>query len=470
MKEYRIENDSMGQLKVPSSSYYGAQTMRAIQNFPISDLKFQDSFIKALAQIKLSAAEANFKLDLLEEKHKNAIVSACEDIIEGKMNDQFILDIFQTGSGTSSNMNMNEVISNRAIELLNGEIGSKKPIHPNDHVNMGQSSNDVIPSAIHLSAISTITNNLLPNLEKLNKSLLKKSEEFMDVVKTGRTHLQDATPIRLGQEFLGYAGQIQRASSRISNSVNELSEIALGGTAVGTGVNTHPDFAKNVCEILTKLIKINISETDNHFQAQSTLDTAVACSGNLKSLAVALMKISNDIRWLSSGPRSGLNEIELPAVQPGSSIMPGKINPVIPESVCQVAAQIIGNDTTISIAGQSGNFEINVMMPVVAYNLLQSIELASSSSENLVNQCIDGIKATENGPKMVTNGLAIVTTLVPHIGYDKSAYIAKQAQLENVTIKEIALKETHFSSQELDKILNPESMTDPKSAPNVSLG
>ena len=470
MKEYRIENDSMGELKVPSSSYYGAQTMRAIQNFPISDLKFQDSFIKALAQIKLSAAEANFKLDLLEEKHKNAIVSACEDIIEGKMNDQFILDIFQTGSGTSSNMNMNEVISNRAIELLNGEIGSKKPIHPNDHVNMGQSSNDVIPSAIHLSAISTITNNLLPNLEKLNKSLLKKSEKFMDVVKTGRTHLQDATPIRLGQEFLGYAGQIQRASSRISNSVNELSEIALGGTAVGTGVNTHPDFAKNVCEFLSKLIKINISETDNHFQAQSTLDTAVACSGNLKSLAVALMKISNDIRWLSAGPRSGLNEIELPAVQPGSSIMPGKINPVIPESVCQVAAQIIGNDTTISIAGQSGNFEINVMMPVVAYNLLQSIELASSSCENLVDQCIDGIKATENGPKMVTNGLAIVTTLVPHIGYDKSAYIAKQAQLENVTIKEIALKETDFSSQELDKILNPESMTDPKSAPNVSLG
>lgn len=470
MKEYRIENDSMGELKVPSSSYYGAQTMRAIQNFPISDLKFQDSFIKALAQIKLSAAEANFKLDLLEERHKNAIVSACEDIIEGKMNDQFILDIFQTGSGTSSNMNMNEVISNRAIELLNGEIGSKKPIHPNDHVNMGQSSNDVIPSAIHLSAISTITNNLLPNLEKLNKSLLKKSEKFMDVVKTGRTHLQDATPIRLGQEFLGYAGQIQRASSRISNSVNELSEIALGGTAVGTGVNTHPDFAKNVCEFLSKLIKINISETDNHFQAQSTLDTAVACSGNLKSLAVALMKISNDIRWLSSGPRSGLNEIELPAVQPGSSIMPGKINPVIPESVCQVAAQIIGNDTTIYIAGQSGNFEINVMMPVVAYNLLQSIELASSSCENLVDQCIDGIKATENGPKMVTNGLAIVTTLVPHIGYDKSAYIAKQAQLENVTIKEIALKETDFSSQELDKILNPESMTDPKSAPNVSLG
>ena len=470
MKEYRIENDSMGELKVPYSSYYGAQTMRAIQNFPISDLKFQDSFIKALAQIKLSAAKANFKLDLLEEKYKNAIVSACEDIIEGKMNDQFILDIFQTGSGTSSNMNINEVISNRAIELLDGEIGSKKPIHPNDHVNMGQSSNDVIPSAIHISAISTINNNLLPSLEKLNKSLLKKSEEFMDVVKTGRTHLQDATPVRLGQEFLGYAGQIQRASSRISISVNELSEIALGGTAVGTGVNTHPDFAKNVCEILTKLITINISETNNHFQAQSTLDTAVACSGNLKSLAIALMKISNDIRWLSSGPRSGLNEIELPAVQPGSSIMPGKINPVIPESVCQVAAQIIGNDTTISIAGQSGNFEINVMMPVVAYNLLQSIELASTSCTNFVDQCIDGIKATENGPKMVTNGLAIVTTLVPHIGYDKSADIAKQAQLENVPIKEIALRETHFSSKELDEILNPESMTDPKSAPNVSLG
>ncbi len=470
MNDYRIENDSMGELKVPTSSYYGAQTMRAIQNFPISDLKFQNSFIKALAQIKLSAAEANFKLTLINEQCKNVIVSACQDIIAGKMNDQFVLDIFQTGSGTSTNMNINEVISNKAIEILGGEIGSKKPIHPNDHVNMGQSSNDVIPSAIHLSAISSINEKLLPSLKKLNNSLLKKSEEFMDVVKTGRTHLQDATPIRLGQEFLGYAGQIERSAQRISDSVSQLSEIAIGGTAVGTGVNTHPQFAKKVCEILTKLIKVKITETDNHFQAQSTLDTAVACSGSLKSLAIALMKISNDIRWLSSGPRSGFNEIEIPAVQPGSSIMPGKINPVIPESVCQVSAQIIGNDTTISIAGQSGNFEINVMMPVVAYNLLQSIELASTSCENFTTQCIDGIKATQKGPQMVTNGLAIVTTLVPHIGYDKSAHIAKLAQLKNLTIKEIALQETNFSSDELDNILNPESMTDPESAPNVSLG
>ncbi|MQG19265.1 MAG: class II fumarate hydratase [SAR202 cluster bacterium] len=470
MNDYRIENDSMGELKVPTSSYYGAQTMRAIQNFPISDLKFQNSFIKALAQIKLSAAEANFKLTLINEQSKNVIVSACQDIIAGKMNDQFVLDIFQTGSGTSTNMNINEVISNKAIEILGGEIGSKKPIHPNDHVNMGQSSNDVIPSAIHLSAISSINEKLLPSLKKLNNSLLKKSEEFMDVVKTGRTHLQDATPIRLGQEFLGYAGQIERSAQRISDSVSQLSEIAIGGTAVGTGVNTHPQFAKKVCEILTKLIKVKITETDNHFQAQSTLDTAVACSGSLKSLAIALMKISNDIRWLSSGPRSGFNEIEIPAVQPGSSIMPGKINPVIPESVCQVSAQIIGNDTTISIAGQSGNFEINVMMPVVAYNLLQSIELASTSCENFTTQCIDGIKATQKGPQMVTNGLAIVTTLVPHIGYDKSAHIAKLAQLKNLTIKEIALQETNFSSDELDNILNPESMTDPESAPNVSLG
>ncbi|MCH2309756.1 MAG: class II fumarate hydratase [SAR202 cluster bacterium] len=459
--EYRTEKDSMGEFQVPSNAYYGANTMRAVLNFPISDLRFSRSFINAIATIKKTAAQVNMELGLLDSDLGNAITQAAQEVAEGKFDNQFVVDIFQTGSGTSTNMNTNEVISNRAIEILGGKLGSRTPVHPNDHVNTGQSSNDVIPTAIHLAALISISKNLIPSLEILLNSLNNKSQEFMAIVKTGRTHLQDATPIRLGQEFLGYAGQIERAILRSENAITELSEVALGGTAVGTGVNTHPKFSSKVCEKLSEDLQIPITETTNHFQAQSTLDNIVDASGSMKTIAVSLMKISNDIRWMGSGPRGGFGEIELPEVQPGSSIMPGKVNPVIPESVCQVAAQVIGNDMSVAVAGQSGNFEINVMMPVAAYNLLQSIDLLANASKNLAVQCVDGLKATNKGPEMVENGLAIVTTLVPHIGYDASAALAHKAQETGEPIKTVAIRETDIPKEELDKILDPESMTEP---------
>ena len=458
---YRRERDSMGEFKVPSDAYYGANTMRAVLNFPISELRFSRSFIEAVANIKLAAAQTNMELGLLENNLGEAIIKAATEVAAGDFDDQFVVDIFQTGSGTSTNMNVNEVISNRAIEILGGEIGSKTPVHPNDHVNIGQSSNDVIPTAIHLAAVGAIKNSLVPSLEKLEKSLSKKAEEFMPVIKTGRTHLQDATPVRLGQEFLGHAGQIQRGIERSNHALKELAEVALGGTAVGTGVNTHPEFATKVCRRISRSLGVEIKETENHFQSQSTLDNVVESSGSMKTIAVSLMKIANDIRWMGSGPRGGFGEIELPEVQPGSSIMPGKVNPVIPESVCQVSAQVIGNDATVSIAGQSGNFEINVMMPVAAYNFLQSIELLARASENLADQCVDGLKATDKGPEMVDRGLAIVTTLVPHIGYDASADIAHKAQATGQTVLEVAIIETDLEESELREILNPESMTEP---------
>ena len=459
----------MGEFKVPSSAYYGANTMRAVLNFPISELRFSRSFIEAIASIKLAAAQTNMELGLLEDNLGEAIIKAATEVAAGDFDDQFVVDIFQTGSGTSTNMNVNEVISNRAIEILGGEIGSRTPVHPNDHVNIGQSSNDVIPTAIHLAAVGAIKNSLVPSLEKLEKSLSKKAEEFMPIIKTGRTHLQDATPVRLGQEFLGHAGQIQRGIERSNHALKELAEVALGGTAVGTGVNTHPEFATKVCKRLSRSLRVEIKETENHFQAQSTLDNVVESSGSMKTIAVSLMKIANDIRWMGSGPRGGFGEIELPEVQPGSSIMPGKVNPVIPESVCQVSAQVIGNDATVSIAGQSGNFEINVMMPVAAYNFLQSVELLARVSGNLADQCVDGLKATDKGPEMVERGLAIVTTLVPHIGYDASAAIAHKAQATGQTILEIAIVETDLEESELREILNPESMTEP-GVSGVSVG
>ena len=466
---YRRERDSMGEFKVPSSAYYGANTMRAVLNFPISELRFSRSFIEAIASIKLAAAQTNMELGLLDDNLGEAIIRAATEVAAGDFDDQFVVDIFQTGSGTSTNMNVNEVISNRAIEILGGEIGSRTPVHPNDHVNIGQSSNDVIPTAIHLAAVRAIKNSLIPSLEKLEDSLSKKSKEFMPIIKTGRTHLQDATPVRLGQEFLGHAGQIQRGIERSNHALKELAEVALGGTAVGTGVNTHPEFAMKVCKRISRSLGIEIKETENHFQSQSTLDNVVESSGSMKTIAVSLMKIANDIRWMGSGPRGGFGELEIPEVQPGSSIMPGKVNPVIPESVCQVSAQVIGNDATVSIAGQSGNFEINVMMPVAAYNLLQSIELLAKASRNLADQCVDGLKATDKGPEMVERGLAIVTTLVPHIGYDASADIAHKAQATGQTVLEIAIVETDLEESELREILNPESMTEP-GVSGVSVG
>lgn len=470
-KKYRSERDSMGEFQVPADAYYGANTMRAALNFPISDLRFPRSFISALALIKQSAAEVNAEFGLLDKTLADAIVQAAQEVMDGDLDDQFIVDIFQTGSGTSTNMNVNEVISNRAIELMGGVIGSRSPVHPNDHVNIGQSSNDVIPTAIHLSALLAIHDDLVPALQQLQEGLEQKSDEFMPVIKTGRTHLQDATPVRLGQEFLGYAGQVERGIERLRHAERELSEVALGGTAVGTGVNTHPEFARLVCSRLTETLGVEVRETTNHFQAQSALDNVVEASGSLKTVAVSLMKICNDIRWLGSGPRGGIGEIELPEVQPGSSIMPGKVNPVIPESVCQVAAHVIGNDAAIAVGGQSGNFEINVMMPVCAYNLLQSIDLLAAAARNLDEQCVSGLKATSVGPDMVERGLAIVTTLVPHIGYDDSAAIAKEAQATGKTVKEVAIERTNLSSEELDEILDPSGMTEPGlSAGGISVG
>jgi fumarate hydratase class II len=456
----RTERDSMGEMQVPIDAYYGASTQRAVLNFPISDLRFPRQFIRSLGQIKQAAAQVNESLGLVDPQVAEAIVRAAQEVIDGKLDSHFVLDIFQTGSGTSTNMNANEVIANRASELLGGSRGSRK-VHPNDHVNFGQSSNDVIPSSIHLAALVSIEHDLIPALQGLQQALQQKADEFMPIVKTGRTHLQDATPIRLGQEFLGYAGQIERGIARLRHAQSELSEVALGGTAVGTGVNTHPEFARRVTERLSAMNGVTVRETNNHFQAQSTLDNIVEASGSLNTLAVSLMKIANDIRWLGSGPRAGIGEIDLPAVQPGSSIMPGKVNPVIAESVCMACAQVIGNHTTITVAGQSGNFEINVMMPVSAYNLLQSVSLLAAVSRNFTEQCVKGIQATPRGPEMVERGLAICTSLAPVIGYDAAANISKEAYKTGQTIREVARERTNLSEEELDRILDPASMTKP---------
>jgi fumarate hydratase, class II len=456
---HRVERDSMGEVEVPRDALFGAQTRRALDNFPISDLRKPRRFVEALGAIKLESAVTNNELGLLDDESKNAIVEAAEEVVEGRLDHAFVLDVFQTGSGTSTNMNANEVISNRAIQILGGELGSKSPVHPNDHVNMGQSSNDVIPTAIHLAAIISIKQDLLPALEKLQKALQEKAGQFDGVVKTGRTHLQDATPIRLGQEFLGYAGQMERGIERVLKAQDDLAEVALGGTAVGTGVNTQPEFAARVCERLSERFGVDVHETENHFQAQSAMDATVFTSGALKTVAVSLMKVANDIRWLGSGPRAGIGEIALPEVQPGSSIMPGKVNPVIAESVAMVAAQVMGNDATIAIAGQSGNFELNVMLPLIAYNLLQSIDLLANAAENLTDQCVSGIEATERGPELVEQGLMLATALAPVVGYDKAANISKEAYKTGKTIREIARENTELSEGQLDDLLDARKMT-----------
>ena len=457
---HRIERDSMGEIEVPRDALFGAQTRRALDNFPISDLRFPRRFIQALGAIKLEAATVNHDLGLLDENLKDAIVQAAEEVVDGDHDGAFVVDIFQTGSGTSTNMNANEVISNRAIQILDGEVGSKTPVHPNDHVNRGQSSNDVIPTAIHLSALISLREDLLPALHKLRDALGDKAAEFDDVVKTGRTHLQDATPVRLGQEFTGYAGQIERGIQRVEKARDDLAEVALGGTAVGTGVNTHPEFASRVCEKLSERFGVSVRETENHFQAQSAMDAAVFASGALKTVAVSAMKIANDIRWLGAGPRANLAEISLPEVQPGSSIMPGKVNPVIAESATMVAAQVIGNDATIAIAGQSGNFELNVMLPVLAYNLLQSTALLATTAENFTDQCVAGLAATERGPELVEQGLMLATALAPELGYDKATEISKQAYKEGRTIRDVARENTDLSEEDLDRLLDPRKMTE----------
>ena len=456
---HRKERDSMGEVEVPRDALFGAQTRRALDNFPVSELRKPRRFVQALGAIKLEAANVNHELGLLDEEVKDAIVEAAKEVVDGVHDNQFVVDVFQTGSGTSTNMNANEVISNRAIQINGGELGSKDPVHPNDHVNMGQSSNDVIPTAIHLSALISIQEDLIPALEKLQAALEEKSREFDHVVKTGRTHLQDATPIRLGQEFTGYAGQIERGIQRVKKAREDLTEVALGGTAVGTGVNTHPEFASKVCEKLSERFGVKVRETENHFQAQSAMDGTVFTSGALKTVAVSLMKIANDIRWLGAGPRANLAELALPEVQPGSSIMPGKVNPVIAESAMMVAAQVIGNDTTIALAGQGGNFELNTMLPLIAYNLLQSIDLLGSAAANLADQTVVGLEATERGPELVENGLMLATALAPEVGYDKAADIAKEAFKTDQTIREVAREQTDLSEEELDETLDAKKMT-----------
>ena len=387
-------------------------------------------------------------------------MAAAQEVADGALDDHFVVDIFQTGSGTSTNTNANEVIANRATEIMGGERASRM-VHPNDHVNMGQSSNDVIPTAIHLSALMKIQDDLVPALVALREALEEKQEEFWPIIKTGRTHLQDATPIRMGQEFRGYAGQVEESLRRLRHAQEELSQVALGGTAVGTGINTHPQFSERVCTLLTELTGVDVRETSNHFQAQNTLDGVVEASGALRTIAISLHKIANDIRWMGSGPRAGLGELDLPEVQPGSSIMPGKVNPVIAESVIQVAAQVVGNDTTIAFAGQGGYFELNTMMPVAAHNLLQSIDLLAASANNLAEQCIKGLKATDVGPAMVEKGLMLGTALSPAIGYDKAAEVAKEAAKTGSTIREMAKSKTSLTDAELDVLLDPAKMTEP---------
>ena len=464
----RLEKDSIGELAVPIEAYYGVQTMRAIQNFPISGLRMPPAFIHVHAMIKRAAAEVNFETGQLEEPLYQAITQAALEVEAGKLDEQFPIDIYQTGSGTSTNMNLNEVIASRANEIMGGKRGDKKPVHPNDHINMGQSSNDTIPTSLYISALVAIEKELRPALRLLEASLQAKSKEFWEVIKTGRTHLQDATPIRLGQEFLGYAGQIERAQLRLNEASRELSEVALGGTAVGTGVNMYPGFAEKVLAKMSGWLGLEIKESDNHFQSQNAVDGAVQASGALKTIAVSLMKIANDIRWMASGPRAGLNEIIVPAVQPGSSIMPGKVNPVICESVTMVAAQVMGYDVAIGVAGQSGNFELSLMLPLVAYNLLQSIELLAHSAENLATQCIDGIVATGYGPQMLEQGLLLATPLAPVIGYDKTAALVKKALATGRTIRELTYEDSGLSKEEVDRLLDPASMTVPGSSTGSS--
>jgi len=450
----------MGSMEVPASSYYGASTQRAVLNFPISGLRLPRAFIRALGLIKAAAGRVNADLGLLDLHLAEAIQKAGREVADGQLDNDFVVDVFQTGSGTSTNMNANEVIANRATEILRGDRGAKL-VHPNDHVNLGQSSNDVIPTAIHLAALMQIEERLIPALERLQTALEAKSKELWGVIKTGRTHLQDATPIRLGQEFLGYAGQLERGVRRLRRAQEELSEVALGGTAVGTGVNTHPEFASRVCALLSQELGVTVRETDNHFQAQSTLDGVLQTSGSLRTVAISLQKIANDIRWLGSGPRAGLGELALPEVQPGSSIMPGKVNPVIAESLIQVVAHVIGNDAAVCQAAQGGYFELNLMMPVAAYNLLEAIELLAAASDNFSEQCVKGLRATERGPEMVERGLMLSTALAPAVGYDAAAEIAKEAAKSGRTIREVAREKTQLSEEDLGRLLDPETMTEP---------
>ncbi len=461
LRNHRIEKDSLGEMRVPADALWGAQTHRAVENFPISDLRFPRAFVAALGLIKRTAAETNVELGLLPEGLGADVIAAAQEVIDGELDAHFVLDIFQTGSGTSTNMNVNEVIANRALQLRGAAIGSKQ-IHPNDHVNIGQSSNDVIPSAMQVAACVAIQEQLIPALKTLRDALHAKAIEFDGIVKSGRTHLMDATPVRLGQEFSGYAAQVEQCIRRVTEAARDLAELPLGGTAVGTGINTHPEFARRTIERISIATGVAFREAENHFERQGTRDTIVYAHGALNTVAVSLTKIANDLRLMASGPRAGIAEITLPAVQPGSSIMPGKVNPVIAEAVTMVAAQVMGNQTTVTVCGQGSHFELNVMMPLMAYALQQSITLLARAAVVFAEKCVNGIEANEERCRELLEGnLSLATALAPRVGYDEAAAIAQQAFAEGKTAREVARERKALRDDELDTVLDVRAMTEP---------
>lgn len=462
MANTRTERDSMGEFQVPGNAYYGAQTARAVANFPVSSVSFPRPFIEAIGAVKRAAAEVNLKMGLLDDRLAQAIIAATDDVIAGNLDDQFVVDIYQTGSGTSTNMNANEVISNRAIEQLGGVIGSKSPVHPNDHVNKSQSSNDVIPTAIHVSAALVLTQRLLPALAKLHEALNAKAEEWDSIVKIGRTHLMDATPIRLGQEASGWARQVELSGDRLKSVLPRLLELAIGGTAVGTGINSPIGFGVAVAKNLADRYGLPFVEAANHFEAQGSQDAAVELANQLSTVATSLLKLANDIRWLASGPRCGLGELSLPAVQPGSSIMPGKVNPVMCEQLMMVCAQVVGNGVAVSLANTHGNLDLNVMLPVMARNLLESLAFLANSIEVFTDKAIVGIRANkERAESLVEWSMSMVTSLAPVIGYDNAAKLAKRAVEEGKTVRALAIEDNILPLERLNQLLDPATMTEP---------
>jgi fumarate hydratase class II len=460
---FRKEKDSMGILKVPDDRYYGAQTQRSLNNFKIGEERFQRELIRAYGILKKAAATVNEKAGKLDSKLAVVIREAADEVIEGNLDDHFPLVIWQTGSGTQSNMNFNEVIANRAIEKLGGELGSKDPVHPNDHVNMGQSTNDTFPTAINIAAVEATINQLLPGFKKLLKSLVKKEKEFDAIIKLGRTHLQDATPMSLGQEFSGYASALRHGISRIEKALDHCYELAMGGTAVGTGINSFEGFGEQVANEISSLTGLPFKTAENKFEALGGQDSIVELSSALKTVSGSLFKIANDIRWLASGPRSGIGEILIPANEPGSSIMPGKVNPTQCEAMTMVCTQVMGNDVTISVAGASGNFELNVYRPVIAYNIIQSIRLLTDACDSFRVHCVDGIEANEERiHSNLYNSLMLVTTLNPHIGYDKAAEVAKKAYEDNLSLREAIINLGYMSGEEFDQLVQPEKMIRPE--------
>jgi fumarate hydratase class II len=461
--EYRIETDSMGEVKVPADKYYGAQTARSLMNFKIGGERFPRELIRALGILKKAAAMANKELGVLPAEKADLIIKAADEVIEGKLDEHFPLVVWQTGSGTQTNMNANEVIANRAIEMAGGVLGSKKPIHPNDDVNKALSSNDTFPTAMHIAAVEEIHRRLIPMVKKLRDALAEKAEEFKDIIKIGRTHLMDAVPLTLGQEFSGYVQQLDNGLERIYGCLPRLSQLALGGTAVGTGLNTHKGFAELAAKKISEITGKEFTSAPNKFEALAAHDAIVEASGVMKTLAASLMKIANDIRWLGSGPRCGIGELSLPANEPGSSIMPGKVNPTQAEAMTMVCVQVMGNDATINFAGASGNFELNVFKPVMIYNLLQSIRLLADACESFTDKMVVGIKPNkEKIDYYVNNSLMLVTALNPYIGYDNAAKVAKKAFAENKTLKEAAVELGLLTPEQFDEYVRPEKMIGPK--------